>query len=106
MSPVTTTPAATGLAEGRIALLFDGFDELALRLTYDRALEHFETVSLQSGLDSLRKELKSLRKGLMSLQKEPRSIRKEPRSLQKEPRSLPNEPAPHPGKFRSTPAKK
>lgn len=25
-------------------LLFDGFDELALRLTYDRALEHFETV--------------------------------------------------------------
>jgi nucleoside phosphorylase len=32
------------LAEGRIALLFDGFDELALRLTYDRALEHFETV--------------------------------------------------------------
>jgi WD40 repeat protein len=32
------------LAEGRIALLFDGFDELALRLTYDRAVEHFETV--------------------------------------------------------------
>ncbi|WP_437982835.1 pentapeptide repeat-containing protein [Sorangium sp. So ce117] len=32
------------LAEGRIALLFDGFDELALRLTYDRVLEHFETV--------------------------------------------------------------
>jgi WD40 repeat protein/nucleoside phosphorylase len=32
------------LAEGRVALLFDGFDELALRLTYDRALEHFETV--------------------------------------------------------------
>ncbi|WP_049949671.1 pentapeptide repeat-containing protein [Sorangium cellulosum] len=32
------------LAEGRIALLFDGFDELALRLTYDRALEHFDTV--------------------------------------------------------------
>jgi hypothetical protein len=32
------------LAEGHIALLFDGFDELALRLTYDRALEHFETV--------------------------------------------------------------
>jgi WD40 repeat protein/nucleoside phosphorylase len=33
------------LGEGRIALLFDGFDELALRLTYDRALEHFETVT-------------------------------------------------------------
>ncbi len=32
------------LAEGRIALLFDGFDELALRVSYDRALEHFETV--------------------------------------------------------------
>ncbi|WP_437975326.1 pentapeptide repeat-containing protein [Sorangium sp. So ce295] len=32
------------LAEGRIALLFDGFDELALRLTYDRVLDHFETV--------------------------------------------------------------
>jgi predicted NACHT family NTPase len=32
------------LAEGRVALLFDGFDELALRLTYDRAEEHFETV--------------------------------------------------------------
>ena len=32
------------LAEGRIALLFDGFDELALRVTYDRAVEHFETV--------------------------------------------------------------
>ncbi|WP_437913721.1 pentapeptide repeat-containing protein [Sorangium sp. So ce302] len=39
-------PRAFGymLAEGRIALLFDGFDELALRLTYDRVLEHFETV--------------------------------------------------------------
>ncbi|WP_282421619.1 pentapeptide repeat-containing protein [Polyangium sp. 15x6] len=32
------------LAEGRIALLFDGFDELALRLPYDRAVQHFETV--------------------------------------------------------------
>lgn len=32
------------LSEGRIALLFDGFDELALRVTYDRALDHFETV--------------------------------------------------------------
>ena len=27
-----------------MALLFDGFDELALRVTYDRATEHFETV--------------------------------------------------------------
>jgi WD40 repeat protein/nucleoside phosphorylase len=32
------------LREGRIALLFDGFDELALRVTYDRALEHFGTL--------------------------------------------------------------
>ncbi|WP_437730496.1 pentapeptide repeat-containing protein [Sorangium sp. So ce1335] len=32
------------LAEGRIALLFDGFDELALRVSYDRAAEHFDTL--------------------------------------------------------------
>lgn len=32
------------LGEGRIALLFDGFDELAQRITYERAVEHFETV--------------------------------------------------------------
>jgi WD40 repeat protein/nucleoside phosphorylase len=32
------------LDEGRIALLFDGFDELALRVTYDRAAEHFSTL--------------------------------------------------------------
>ncbi len=32
------------LADGRIALLFDGFDELALRVTYQRAAEHFETL--------------------------------------------------------------
>jgi nucleoside phosphorylase len=32
------------LAEGRIALLFDGFDELALRVNYDRAAEHFDTL--------------------------------------------------------------
>ncbi|HSN99446.1 MAG TPA: pentapeptide repeat-containing protein, partial [Candidatus Nanopelagicales bacterium] len=32
------------LKNGRIALLFDGFDELALRVTYDRAAEHFETL--------------------------------------------------------------
>ncbi len=33
------------LKEGRIALLFDGFDELALRVTYDRAAEHFATLA-------------------------------------------------------------
>lgn len=32
------------LEEGRIALLFDGFDELALRVTYAAAAEHLETV--------------------------------------------------------------
>jgi hypothetical protein len=32
------------LSEGRIALLFDGFDELALRVSYERAVEHFSTL--------------------------------------------------------------
>src|SRR5262249_12042996 len=32
------------LREGRIALLFDGFDELAVRVSYDRAAEHLTTV--------------------------------------------------------------
>ncbi len=32
------------LREGRIVLLFDGFDELALRVSYDRAGEHFKTL--------------------------------------------------------------
>ncbi|WP_224240699.1 WD40 domain-containing protein [Hyalangium gracile] len=32
------------LREGRIALLFDGFDELALRVTYERVMEHFGTL--------------------------------------------------------------
>ncbi len=32
------------LRERRIALLFDGFDELALRVTYDRATAHLETL--------------------------------------------------------------
>ncbi|HRI65650.1 MAG TPA: pentapeptide repeat-containing protein, partial [Polyangium sp.] len=32
------------LNEGRIALLFDGFDELAGHLTYDTVTKHFETV--------------------------------------------------------------
>ncbi|WP_239330805.1 TIR domain-containing protein [Frankia sp. CiP3] len=32
------------LAEGRIVLLFDGFDELATRVTYERATEHLETL--------------------------------------------------------------
>lgn len=32
------------LEQGRIALLFDGFDELAARVTYPRAVEHFEAL--------------------------------------------------------------
>jgi hypothetical protein len=32
------------LREGRIVLLFDGYDELATRLTYDRAAEHLDTL--------------------------------------------------------------
>ncbi len=32
------------LEQGRIALLFDGFDELATRVTYARATEHFDTL--------------------------------------------------------------
>lgn len=32
------------LADGRIALLIDGFDELALRVSYSRAVEHFDTL--------------------------------------------------------------
>ncbi|UQA61258.1 pentapeptide repeat-containing protein [Polyangium aurulentum] len=32
------------LREGRIALLFDGFDELASRVTYDRADAHFDMI--------------------------------------------------------------
>jgi WD40 repeat protein len=32
------------LEQGRIALLFDGFDELVLRVTYDRAADHLDTL--------------------------------------------------------------
>ena len=32
------------LRQGRIVLLFDGFDELALRITYERATEHLDTL--------------------------------------------------------------
>jgi WD40 repeat protein/3',5'-cyclic AMP phosphodiesterase CpdA len=37
------------LREGRIALLFDGFDELAQRVTYERAADHFETLIKAAG---------------------------------------------------------
>jgi WD40 repeat protein/uncharacterized protein YjbI with pentapeptide repeats len=32
------------LAQGRVVLLFDGFDELATRVTYDRATDHLQTL--------------------------------------------------------------
>ncbi len=32
------------LAEGQILLLFDGFDELALRVSYERAADHLDTI--------------------------------------------------------------
>lgn len=38
------------LREGRIVLLFDGFDELVTRVTYDRAADHLETL-LQAARD-------------------------------------------------------
>jgi len=41
------------LEEGRVALLFDGFDELALRVTYAAAAEHLETV-LQAAIGKAR----------------------------------------------------
>ncbi|HWJ49479.1 MAG TPA: pentapeptide repeat-containing protein, partial [Solirubrobacteraceae bacterium] len=40
------------LREGRIVLLFDGFDELAERVTYRRATEHFETLLQAAGDDA------------------------------------------------------
>jgi WD40 repeat protein/3',5'-cyclic AMP phosphodiesterase CpdA len=40
------------LRQGRIALLFDGFDELAMRVTYKRATEHFETLLQATGGDA------------------------------------------------------
>ena len=38
------------LREGRIVLLFDGFDELVTRVTYDRAADHLDTL-LQAAHD-------------------------------------------------------
>lgn len=37
------------LEHGRVALLFDGFDELVLRSSYARAAEHFETILQAAG---------------------------------------------------------
>ncbi|RAY16456.1 hypothetical protein DPM19_06185 [Actinomadura craniellae] len=38
------------LGQGRVVLLFDGFDELVTRVTYDRAAEHLDTL-LQAARD-------------------------------------------------------
>lgn len=40
------------LRQGRIALLVDGFDELAMRVTYKRATEHFDTLLQAAGGDA------------------------------------------------------
>jgi WD40 repeat protein/3',5'-cyclic AMP phosphodiesterase CpdA len=40
------------LQQGRIVLLFDGFDELALRVSYERAADHFETILQATGGDA------------------------------------------------------
>jgi predicted NACHT family NTPase len=44
MNQIDLTAFRYMLADGRIVLLFDGFDELALRVSYDRATEHFDTL--------------------------------------------------------------
>ncbi len=53
------------LEQGRIALLFDGFDELALRVTYDRATEHFDTL-LQAAAGAAKVVLTSRRQHFLS----------------------------------------
>jgi WD40 repeat protein/3',5'-cyclic AMP phosphodiesterase CpdA len=40
------------LRKGRIALLVDGFDELAVRVTYKRATEHFDSLLQAAGGDA------------------------------------------------------
>lgn len=37
------------IREGRVALLFDGYDELELRVGYEGAAEHFETICAAAG---------------------------------------------------------
>ncbi|GLZ33575.1 hypothetical protein Lesp02_57630 [Lentzea sp. NBRC 105346] len=44
VDPFHSTAFRYLLREGRIALLFDGFDELALRTSYERVPQHFETL--------------------------------------------------------------
>jgi WD40 repeat protein len=53
------------LEQGRIALLFDGFDELALRVTYAKAADHFATL-LQAATGSAKVVLTSRRQHFLS----------------------------------------
>ncbi|HEX7185161.1 MAG TPA: TIR-like protein FxsC [Thermoanaerobaculia bacterium] len=55
------------LEQGRIALLFDGFDELALRVTYPRATEHFDTL-LQAATGAAKVIVTSRRQHFLSEQ--------------------------------------
>jgi hypothetical protein len=55
------------LEQGRIALLFDGFDELALRVTYPRATEHFDTL-LQAAAGAAKVIVTSRRQHFLSEQ--------------------------------------
>jgi WD40 repeat protein len=53
------------LQQGRIALLFDGFDELALRVTYEKAADHFATL-LQAASGNAKVVLTSRRQHFLS----------------------------------------
>ncbi len=53
------------LEQGRIALLFDGFDELALRVTYTKAADHFATL-LQAAVGNAKVVLTSRRQHFLS----------------------------------------
>ncbi|HSS49972.1 MAG TPA: pentapeptide repeat-containing protein, partial [Thermoanaerobaculia bacterium] len=53
------------LEQGRIVLLFDGFDELALRVTYAKASDHFATL-LQAATGSAKVVLTSRRQHFLS----------------------------------------
>ena len=53
------------LEQGRIALLFDGFDELALRVTYAKAADHFATL-LQAATGNAKVVLTSRRQHFLS----------------------------------------
>jgi len=53
------------LGQGRIALLFDGFDELALRVTYAKAADHFATL-LQAATGSAKVVITSRRQHFLS----------------------------------------